>query len=332
MPGIKLSRLLFLAAFVVSAAAAWRFGPAALNLPLSFSVPGPAAPPPADKFIEAPFCSPEVRRFLNIPEEKIDVGAAALVFAKEIYPDLALHVYSARLDALAERVHRLAGSSREPDRRIRSLNTVLLLQEKFQGTRDLNSARRSERYYINRVLDTREGNCVSMPFLYIAVAQRLGWPISLVHVPDHAFVRYVDPALKEQNIETTSRGGYVPDEQYAKDFGVSDRGRASGAYLRTLTRREMLGDLAAINGITFLRRREREKGISYLLLATELNPRNTAAWNNLTRACRRMAGRSTGRSAAHYLEMADAGREKLNELGYVDPKDLPPLIPNRRPI
>jgi hypothetical protein len=72
---------------------------------------------------------------------------------------------------------------------------------------------------------------------YVAVAQRLGWPVYPVSVPDHSFVRYVDPALKDQNIETTSNGGYVPDGIYVKDFVVSEKGRKSGAYFRTLTYR-----------------------------------------------------------------------------------------------
>jgi regulator of sirC expression with transglutaminase-like and TPR domain len=189
-----------------------------------------------------------------------------------------------------------------------------------------------EKYYLNRVLYTKQGNCVSMPFLYAAVSQRLGWPVYLVHLPDHTFVRYADPALKEQNIESTSNGGYVSDHEYARDFSVSEKGRETGAYLRTLTHRESLSDLAAINGISFAKRGEQAKTLAYLELATKLNPKNVAAWGNLVVAYKIMAKRSNETEAKKYLALAKEGIEKLDQLGFVDPKDIPQIASIRRPI
>ncbi|MFN0117842.1 MAG: transglutaminase family protein [Elusimicrobiota bacterium] len=263
-----------------------------------------------------------MKKVLMLPEEKIDVGMAALAFAKEIYPDLDIAAYSNKLDVLAEQVRQMSKETKNPDQRIRCLNTVILLHEKYQGTKDLATARTSQMYYLNRVLDTKQGNCVSMPLLYIAVAERLGWPIYLVHVPDHSFVRYVDPALKEQNIEATSNGGTVSDEQYSKDFLVSQKGRKSGAYLRTLTHRELLGDLAAINGISFARQKKRSTAVAYLELATKLNPKNVAAWRNLAYAYHILAKHSKDEDAKKYAERIKVITKKLNELGFVDPKDI----------
>lgn len=332
MLGLRFSRIHYFLFIAVFGFAAVLFNAARLKIP-PFG-PGREAivSGPAEKLIEASFCSPAVQNLINVPEDKIDLGATALAFASEIYPGIDMRSYSAQIDLLAEQVRRLAKNSKDPDYRIRCLNTVLLVQERFQGTRDLSSARQSERYYLNHVLATKQGNCVSMPLLYIAVAQRLGWPIYQVHVPDHSFVRYVDPKLKQQNIEATSNGGYVPDGEYGKDFLVSERGRESGAYLRTLTRRETLSDLAGINGITFIRRRDWEKGVAYLELATKLNPRSDVAWSNLTIAYKRMARHSNGKQAEKYLEMADVGSKKLDELGFVDPETIPQFVSNRRPI
>lgn len=281
-------------------------------------------------FLSVEKCTASPESLLSLPENKIDVATVALTLAKEIYPDINVAEYSAKIDALAEKVRRLTRGTQDPDQRIRCLNTVILLHEKFQGTRELASARESERYYLNRVLDTQQGNCVSMPMLYIAVSQRLGWPVYLVHVPDHSFVRYVDPSLKEQNIETTSNGGYVPDEEYVKDFHVSAKGRKSGAYLRTLSYREMIGDLVAINGITHGRRGLTEKSIVYLTAATKLNPANAAVWNNLIIAHKMMAKRSSEPEAKRNLDLAAKYAKKLDQLGFVHPKDIPQFTSTRR--
>ncbi len=279
---------------------------------------------PADR------CSASVENLLRQPEDKIDVGIAALTLAKEIYPEIDIPSYSEKIDAMAGQVRRLARGTSDPDQRVRCLNTVILLYGKFQGSRDA-SARESESYYLNRVLDTKQGNCFSMPVLFIAVAQRLGWPVHLVHVPDHSFVRYVDPVLKEQNIETTSNGGYVSDESYARDFKVSQKGRKSGAYLRTLTHRELLGDLVEINAITLGQQGNLSKSIDYLKVATKLNPRLVSAWANLANANKMMAKRSSGLEAERHLEMAKKYSTTLDELGFVHPRDVPQFTSTGRP-
>ena len=276
-------------------------------------------------------CSASVKNLLELPEDKIDIGLVALTLAKEVSPDIDIASYSNKIDALAEKVRRLAKGSQDPDHRVRCLNTVILLHEKIQGTRDLASARNFEKYYLDRVLDTKQGNCVSLPMLYIAVSQRLGWPVYLVHVPDHSFVRYVDPLLKEQNIEATSNGGFVSDDEYAQKFLVSEKGRKSGTYLRTLTHRETTGDLVAVNGITFGQQGDTEKSIAYLRLATRLNPRNAAAWSNLIIAHKIAAKRSNGAEAKRNLDLAAKYSRKLDQLGFVHPKDVPQFTSTRRP-
>lgn len=278
----------------------------------------------------AEYCSASIANILMLPEEKIDVGIVALTLAKELYSDIDVAAYSEKIDALADKVHRLARGTQDPDQRIRCLNTVLLLYEKFQGSRDSSFARKLENYYLNHVLETKQGNCVSLPLLYIAVSQRLDWPIYLVHVPDHSFVRYVDPTLKQQNIEATSNGGYVADERYAKDFLVSKLGRKSGAYLRTLTHRELLGNLVEINAIALGQRGELTKSISYLISATRLNPRLVSAWANLVNAYEIMAKRSSGSEAEKYRQLAEKYSMKLKELGFVHPKDVPQFTSKER--
>ncbi len=273
-----------------------------------------------------------VENLLFQPESKIDVGMVALTLAKEICPNLDVALYSARIDDLADQVRRLAKETIDPDQRIRCLNTVLLLHEKFTGTRDMIDARQPQKYFLNNVLDTKQGNCFTMPFLYMAVGQRLGWPIYAVSVPDHSFVRYVDPRLKEQNIETTSNGGYVRDDIYARDFRVSEIGRKSGAYMRTLSYHESLGDLVAINGIQFGELGQLQKAVAYLELAIQFNPKLVGAWMNLANANKLMARRSSERDAKKYLEMADICSKKLAELGFVDPKDVPEVAAGLRPI
>ena len=56
---------------------------------------------------------------------------------------------------------------------IRALNTVLFLRHKYQGNRESAFQRLPKNYYLNHVLDSKQGNCFSMPLLYVAVSDRL---------------------------------------------------------------------------------------------------------------------------------------------------------------
>jgi len=177
-----------------------------------------------------------------MPEDSIDIGMAALTIAKVVYPDLDIKAYSAKIDEMVEKVRILTHGSTDPDYRVRVLNTYLYKMQGFKYDPseidvETEKSKNLEDQFLNGILDTKMGNCVTMPMLYIAVAQRLGYPVYAVVAPDHYFVRYIDPHLKRQNIEATA-GGYVSDGEYIYTLHVSKKGLESGAYMRTLTYRE----------------------------------------------------------------------------------------------
>ena len=105
--------------------------------------------------------------------------------------------------------------------------------------------------FLNGVMDTRRGTCGNMAALHVAIAWRLGWPLSLACAGPHFFCRYDDGRVVH-NIEATNngRGGFQshPDEYYQKEFGIPDRAVACGSDLRAVTPREMLGLFFGLRG------------------------------------------------------------------------------------
>lgn len=183
--------------------------------------------------------SPEIEKILALPEDQIDVGIAALTFAKQVYPDIDIQAYSRQIDELADEVKALNASFPKPNRLLWSLDQVLYKRQGFSY--DQTHTRRT--YFINGLLDTKSGTCSSMTALYIAVAQRVGLHPLPVSAPHHIFARYTGLGLLgfgTLNIETT-QGVTPPDEAYARDFHIPEKGIKSGAYLRGMTYREYLG-------------------------------------------------------------------------------------------
>ena len=96
----------------------------------------------------------------------------------------------------------------------------------------------------------RQGTCVSMPVLYVAVGRRLGYPLKLVSTKAHLFARWESPDGKHLNIEATSQGlNCFPDDYYRTwPVPVSDEEIRRGDYLKSLTPDEELAVFLATRG------------------------------------------------------------------------------------
>ncbi len=270
---------------------------------------------------DPPTFPPPIQKQLQLPEHQIDIGLAALTVAKEFYPHLDIAAYSKRIDLIADKARQLAQGTEDPETRIRVLNTVIHQMEGFHYDHSPFARSRQDYYFLNGILDTKQGICYSLPLLYIAVAQRLGYPLYPVLAPDHIFVRYVDPAFTEQNIETTSGGKYFPDQYYIEAFAVSQRGLKSGSYLRTLTYRQFLGQMLAVSAVFHGRNAAAPKAIAYLEKAALLDPRFADHYDNLRIVYTAMSEVNPHLAVA-YREKAEAYARKARARGFVDPDNV----------
>lgn len=98
---------------------------------------------------------------------------------------------------------------------------------------------------LTRYLATRQGNCVSMPMLFLALGEKLGLDLTLSTAPLHIFVKFTDRATgKTWNLETTSGAGATRDAHYRKITPMTDDAIANGVYLKRFSRREALALIA----------------------------------------------------------------------------------------
>ena len=64
--------------------------------------------------------------------------------------------------------------------------------------------------------DKRYGTCASMPYLYVAIGRRLGYPVSIAGTYTHNYVYYDEGNGKHFNVEATEDRGFVTpsDDEY----------------------------------------------------------------------------------------------------------------------
>lgn len=118
---------------------------------------------------------------------EMELAEAALVIAKDEYPDLDIARYLERFDEWAIRVNqRLAEGASLADA-INALNHVLFKEERFSGNAiDYYDPRNS---FLNDVMDRKVGIPITLSIIYLEVGLRLGLPLAGVSFPGHFLVK-----------------------------------------------------------------------------------------------------------------------------------------------
>jgi regulator of sirC expression with transglutaminase-like and TPR domain len=125
------------------------------------------------------------------PENRLDLGRAALLIASEEYPGLDILRYVAKLEAMAAAVRPGVTTAEDPLLEIEHLNTYLFEERGFRGN--------SQEYYdprnsfLNDVLDRRLGIPITISVVYMEVGRRVGMPLQGVGMPGHFIVKYAQP-------------------------------------------------------------------------------------------------------------------------------------------
>ena len=127
----------------------------------------------------------QFRSVVQQPDDQIDLAYAALLFARDAFPDLDPQPYLKQLDRWAEDVRPRLTSTADP---IDVLNTYLFDQVGLKGNVDdyhnpLNN-------YLNQVIDRRLGLPITLSLIYTEVARRLDLPVVGIGLPGHFIVRY----------------------------------------------------------------------------------------------------------------------------------------------
>ncbi|HEX9263770.1 MAG TPA: tetratricopeptide repeat protein [Candidatus Binatia bacterium] len=130
----------------------------------------------------------EFRQAVDRPEDKIDLGRAALTVALTDYPDLDIAAYLGRIDRLAVEVMRRSDSDGDVYHSIAALNHVLFGQHGFRGNRD--DYYNPKNSFLNDVIDRKTGIPITLSVLYIEVARRIGIALEGVGFPGHFLVKY----------------------------------------------------------------------------------------------------------------------------------------------
>jgi len=238
-----------------------------------------------------------VREVRQRPEEYTYSGLA-LRAAREIYPDL----NAAQEAAFGQELERLAGTlrarlkgARTGKEKVEAASALL-----FQGLalrrapEEIPEKENPNHYFPHAVLAGKEGVCLGLALVYLAVAERTGLPVVPVHAPQHLYLRY-DDGRERLNLEPTDAGRIFDERAFMARYLMKPDEAARGPYFRPLGKLEVVGDL--LNALawfsavgTAAQPLPPERAVLAGRLCVELGPADFNNWDTLAQALR-YAGR-----------------------------------------
>ena len=173
---------------------------------------------------------------------------------------------------LAERIRETPDAAGRVD----ALNEFIFERIGIKASQDLTDP---DNLLLARVLERKQGYCVGIVSLYLALANEVDLPIYAVATPSHVFLRY-DDGESRINIETFQRGVHITDEEYIHDHRIPEESVRKGVFLRNLTGEGFIAQIHNNLGVIYSERGGYENAAEQYRKARQRDSRLPAAHYN----------------------------------------------------
>lgn len=168
--------------------------------------------------------------------EDLPLEEGSWLLAQTQYPEINVGAYEALLDAFASVLRARIDFTANLEGIIGAINSYLFQELAFQPNED--NYYDPENSFLNRVIDSRTGNPLSLCTIYLLVARRLKLPITGIGLPGHFVCRY-QTSTAEIYIDAFNRGKLLTKADCIKYLLHTHHGLEEG-YLAPVTPRRML--------------------------------------------------------------------------------------------
>ena len=164
-----------------------------------------------------------------------------------VQPDMDREGVKTAISTMARQALMLAGADASADQKVIALKTLIYKPGPWNDERpfgydfDDPQGRVATSKTLASYIDLRKGNCVTMPMLFLAVADEMGVALNITTAPQHLFIQFENPRTGEvQHLETTSGADPQRLSWQRKILPMTDRAVETGMYMKRLDRREMI--------------------------------------------------------------------------------------------
>ena len=206
----------------------------------------PLRPPLADDAVLEPL------RTLFSEAGTADLVRAKLVIDRIVDPGVDVDAGLKWFDEAARVIEEMAGEGADDERKMAAIRTYVYKSGPWNGHRpfaydhDDPLGEKISNKLMTTYIEGRRGNCVTMPFLVILLAERLGLDATASTAPLHVFVKFTPAGGETINLEATSGALPARDVWYREQLPMTDLAVANGVYMKRLGRAETLAVMATV--------------------------------------------------------------------------------------
>ena len=182
--------------------------------------------------------------------------------------------------------------------------------------------------FVTKLLNTRKGNCHSLPLLYKILANEMGADAHIAFAPLHVYIKHLDDKKEWVNIELTS-ATFPSDGHIMSESGITLEAAKSGIFMHALDELQTIAYCMAYLGETYFKQygakdfvlKTSNKALEYypnLLAALLLKVQVYGIWHNQVNEGLLLKGKSKSQ-IEHLKELRSkltALTNKLSKLGY----------------
>jgi len=168
--------------------------------------------------------------------EDLDLEEGIFLLAQTQYPDINISGYNAILDDYAADLRERLDFGAPAAQMIAGINEYLFKLQIYHGNET--NYYEPENSYLNKVIDRRKGNPISLCMIYLLLARRLHLPITGIGMPGHFLCRFQTPT-EELFIDAFNSGKVLTKGDCVK-YLLHTRDGFKEAYLAPITNRRTL--------------------------------------------------------------------------------------------
>ena len=135
--------------------------------------------------------------------EEFDLETATWLLAQTQFPEINVEAYQALLDGYANALRERTDRQGRASVTLEKINNYIFDELGFKGNEQ--NYYEPDNSYLNRVLDRRTGNPITICLFYILLARRLHLPVTGIGLPGHFICRY-QSASGEIYVDVFNRG------------------------------------------------------------------------------------------------------------------------------
>lgn len=226
-----------------------------------------------------------LRAILQQRSEDIDLARAKVMIDKMVDPRINVEATLQKIDAMTATIRAMPEFGPTNAAKVQAIRRYIYAPGAWNDNKpfqyDLGDplGTKVSNKLLSTYIATKKGNCVTMPFLFVILAQRLGLDATASTAPLHFLVKVKDDSTGAWvNLEATSGANPARDVWIRQQNPMTDEAITNGLYLQPLTRKETIAVMGTVIAEHyFFERQEFEKAMTIADVVLEYYPKDVNA-------------------------------------------------------